>query len=300
MTPSVSVIVPCYNRARTIERALRSVVRQTFTNFEVIVCDDGSTDGTGELVRAFAADDPRIQLYRLSENVGPAGARNLGMRIARGEYIAFLDSDDEWLPEKLARQVERLDAQPLEVGVCLTGATIIKNGNVGVPITYMPRGAWEANTFLQFVTGRIQFLTPTIMFRRHCLDTVGPMVAGMRRNEDVEFLLRMFAQYGLAVIPEVHAVCHLHVPRRPQCYSEMIAAVPYHMAHVAMIRHRLGPWQAAVFRSIVQTNVACAAIRERRWRAAGRDLLRRVMVLPVVLPRDLRCLASALAACVRR
>jgi glycosyltransferase involved in cell wall biosynthesis len=300
MTPRVSVIIPCYNRARTIERALRSVVQQTMSNHEVIVCDDASDDGTLDLVRGFAAKDARIQVISLPRNVGPAAARNSGMRIARGEYIAFLDSDDEWLPEKLARQVERMDAESHEVGVCLTGATIIKNYNEsGAVVTYMPRQEWEADTFRRFVTGQIQFLTPTILCRKHCIEAVGLMMEGMRRNEDAEFLLRMLSQYRLAVIREVHAVCHLDIGVRSNGYSEMNAAVPYHMSHESMIRQRLGPWPAAVFRSIVQTNVACAAIRERRWRAAGAVLLRRVVALPFVLPRDIRCLARAFAACVR-
>ena len=102
--PLVSVIIPVYNREKTIVRALRSVLNQTYANYEIIVVNDGSTDGSLSLIRSFV--DDRITVISLSENHGASFARNIGMTEAKGEYTALQDSDDEWLADKLEIQVD--------------------------------------------------------------------------------------------------------------------------------------------------------------------------------------------------
>jgi glycosyltransferase involved in cell wall biosynthesis len=105
----VSVIIPVYKTEKYVEAAVASVLNQTYQNLEIIVVDDGSPDDSLKLVRQF--DDPRIRIIE-QENRGLAGARNTGIRHAVGEYIAFLDSDDVWLPEKLAKHVKHLETCP--------------------------------------------------------------------------------------------------------------------------------------------------------------------------------------------
>jgi glycosyltransferase involved in cell wall biosynthesis len=102
--PRVSVIIPAYNAQAFLERAIRSVERQTFTDLEILVVDDGSTDGTAEVADSFAG----VRCVR-RPHLGEAATRNQGLEEARGELVAFLDADDEWLPEKLARQLEFMD-----------------------------------------------------------------------------------------------------------------------------------------------------------------------------------------------
>jgi len=104
-SPAISIIVPCYNSGRFIRATLEAVRAQTFADWECIVIDDASSDDSAAIVAAMAAEDPRIVPLRLPENLGAAGARNAGLERVRGDYIAFLDSDDYWVPEKLARQV---------------------------------------------------------------------------------------------------------------------------------------------------------------------------------------------------
>jgi len=113
--PRISVVIPVYNRERYIGAAIASVLAQTFGDFELLVIDDGSTDGTGDVVRSF--HDQRIRLLRHGANQGIARARNAGVDAARGDYLAFLDSDDVALPERLAEQVGFLDAHPDHVAV---------------------------------------------------------------------------------------------------------------------------------------------------------------------------------------
>jgi glycosyltransferase involved in cell wall biosynthesis len=294
--PRVSVIIPTYNRAHCIERALKSVQSQTLQDYEVLVCDDASSDETRSLVGAMAAADSRIQLLCLSKNSGAGAARNLGMQAAVGEYIALLDSDDEWFPEKLGLQVEVMDAQPPEVGVCFCGGVIIKNGNTARPVQYMPRKSWEHETFRKFVLHDIPFLTPTVMFRRACLKTSGLMTPEMRRQEDAEFLLRLFASYGLVVVPGVYARVHLEVRRTAGHYEALNAAVPYHLRHDDMIRRRLGRWPELRGRCAHLMNVLCAAIEEQRWPEARRWAWRRMLAFPILMPSDAKRLMTACLA----
>jgi glycosyltransferase involved in cell wall biosynthesis len=105
--PCVSVIIPTYNRAEMLIRAIRSVLKQTYEDYEIIVVDDGSTDDTAKVMKAYEND--KFKYIRYSLNKGGAFARNLGLDSSRGKYIAFLDSDDEWLPTKLEKQTKFID-----------------------------------------------------------------------------------------------------------------------------------------------------------------------------------------------
>ena len=97
--PTVSVIIPTYNRAHLVGRAIKSVLNQTYRDFEIIVVDDGSTDNTKDIIKEFQKKDKRIKYIPYEKNKGGSAARNTGIKAAKGEYIAFLDSDDEWAYE---------------------------------------------------------------------------------------------------------------------------------------------------------------------------------------------------------
>lgn len=114
----ISVIIPAYNREKTIERAVSSVLSQTETDLEVIVVDDASTDRTGEIVRALAKKEGRLIYSRLEKNSGACAARNKGIALAKGEYIAFQDSDDEWFARKLEIQLEAMRKNGADISFC--------------------------------------------------------------------------------------------------------------------------------------------------------------------------------------
>ena len=107
-SPAISVVMPSYNRESTIRAAAESVLRQTWQDFELIVVDDGSSDATVAALRAI--DDPRLRILPQEVNRGVSAARNVGIDAARAPWVAFQDSDDEWLPEKLALQMARIEA----------------------------------------------------------------------------------------------------------------------------------------------------------------------------------------------
>lgn len=116
--PLVSVIMPAYNAARFIEEAIQSVQAQTITNWELLVIDDGSKDESLRIAQQLAKDDIRISAISNAENMGVAKTRNRGIDMARGQYIAFLDSDDVWHPEKLARQIAVMQEKSADIGYC--------------------------------------------------------------------------------------------------------------------------------------------------------------------------------------
>lgn len=126
--PKVSVIIPTYNRAHPVGRAIESVLNQTYQDFELIVVDDGSTDNTEEIIKEFQLKDNRIIYLKHDENKGGSAARNTGIKASKGEYIAFLDSDDEWLPEKLEIEIRILN-DDRNLIICSTGYTFINEKN---------------------------------------------------------------------------------------------------------------------------------------------------------------------------
>lgn len=113
--PLVSVIIPTYNRANSLERAIKSVINQTYKNLEIIVVDDNSTDNTEEIVKSFS--DDRIKYVRHFQNKGSSSARNTGIKNSQGEFIAFLDSDDEYLPEKIEKSIQVFNSAAENIGM---------------------------------------------------------------------------------------------------------------------------------------------------------------------------------------
>ena len=133
--PIATIIVPAFNVAATITETLRSLLVQTFTNLELIVVDDGSSDETAAIVRSFS--DDRIRMIQQA-NRGLAGARNTGIAQARGRYIAFCDADDLWLPEKLELHIAHLEARP-DVGISFSGSRMIDEKGAPLGISQKPR-----------------------------------------------------------------------------------------------------------------------------------------------------------------
>ena len=133
--PLVSVVIPTYNRAQQTIAAIESVLAQTYTNLEVIVVDDGSSDDSGEVIKRFIrekANRPHPLFFLSQTNQGASAARNAGIEKACGEYIAFLDSDDVWLPEKLEWQLRAFQQLKDESGVCFTDAQLVNNSGMDV------------------------------------------------------------------------------------------------------------------------------------------------------------------------
>lgn len=199
----VSIIIPTFNSESTILRCLDSVYKQTYQNFEVVICDDKSTDNTPEILNNIL--DSRVKVIYLNENGGSAVARNTAMKHAKGDFIAFLDSDDEWYPEKLEKQIPYfLDKN---VGIIFGGGKIIKNEkNI---VFHKPKKSWEINSYRKLFLGEINYITPSVIFRKDCISKVGYMAEELRRNQDYDFYLRILKYYKLKVIEVPLAIIHM-------------------------------------------------------------------------------------------
>lgn len=199
----VSVIVPTFNRGDLIGETLQSVLAQTYPSFEVVVIDDGSTDDTKRVVTAFR--DARVRYYWQGNSGLPACARNVGIRVARGRYIAFLDSDDLWLHEKLAIQIGYMEAQQ-ECGFSFTNGEFFGAGGRCRRINKI--GLVRRRSIRQLLCGNF-VPTLTAVVRRGCLMTVGGFNEDprMKAIEDYELWLRLASVYGFAYLPVVTARC---------------------------------------------------------------------------------------------
>jgi len=196
----ISVIIPTYNRARLVERAISTVVAQTHEDLEILVIDDGSTDDTQ--ARLSRIDDPRLRLIH-QENAGVATARNRGIREASGAFLSFLDSDDEWLPEKLEKQVEALTASPRYVGVCLIGGQVMAEGGMSPPQT-----SPEGYLFDQLLLRNTVFACMSALVRREVFEAVGGYDPSLPAIEDWDWLQRAARLYAFVAVDESLAIYH--------------------------------------------------------------------------------------------
>ncbi len=190
--PQVSVIIPTYNRAGCLRGAVDSVLAQEFRGFELIVVDDGSTDETPQLLREYGSS---IRVLR-QENRGVSAARNAGIAASRGELIAFLDSDDAWLPGKLARQVEFFRQNP-EILICQTEELWVKNGRrVNPGQRHRKRGGmiFEPSLALCLVS------PSAVMLRRELFEQVGLFDERLPACEDYDLWLRVSCRFPVGLI----------------------------------------------------------------------------------------------------
>lgn len=191
--PLVSVIIPTHNRAYCLRRAIDSVLRQTYAPLELIIVDDGSSDRTGQMLREIA---DRCVLLCTKTRFGPSAARNRGIVAARGELIAFLDSDDAWLPEKVQVQVQFFKDHP-DSSVCQTQEIWVRNGlRVNPRRKHQKHSGW---IFIQSLP--LCIVSPSaVMLRRSVFDTVGLFDETMPACEDYDLWLRIAPRYPIHLI----------------------------------------------------------------------------------------------------
>lgn len=197
-----SVIIPTYNRCGTLARALASALTQTVPPHEVIVVDDASNDHTARAVAAFS--DQRIRVIRHERRLGAAAARNTGARAARGRWLAFLDSDDEWLPQKLARQLAVVGDTSSHAGASVTGYVIVDNRN-GDETAFRPP---QTITVDDMAYGCSYSPGSTLIVGADTFAAVGEFDVTLARLEDWDWLVRLAQREALVGIPEVQAKIH--------------------------------------------------------------------------------------------
>lgn len=219
--PVVSIVLPTYNRAHCVGKAIDSVLAQTYRDYELLVVDGPSTDGTSEVVHRYS--DSRITYLREHGASGAGAARNTGIRAAKGQYIAFQDSDNIWLPNKLQRQMEVLTTASPLVGLVYTGYAKYADGIFKgyYPQAHIRKRSGDIHdTLLEESFIGCQ----TVVLRRVCLDAVGMFDERLVTTEDWELFLRITGRYHAACIDEPLVVSHLQLDSISMDTTKMIGA----------------------------------------------------------------------------
>lgn len=193
------MIIPSYNAAHLIGRAIRSVLSQTYRQFEIIVVDDGSTDDTATVAESFRR--PALQIIRHPRNSGASAARNSGLRNAGGVYVAFLDSDDEWHPEKIQKQVECFARSSPAVGLVYTGWRWIIEENGKLVQDKLPRFRGHLHEIL--LAGDCVGSTSTPLIKASLLSSVGGFDETLPARQDWDLWLRLSPQCLFEFVPEI-------------------------------------------------------------------------------------------------
>jgi len=196
MNPLVSVIIPAFNRTKTIDIALKSVIEQDFSSWEVIVVDDGSTDNTAEVVMRLMSEECRVHLIRHEKNKGAQAARNTGIRNARGEWIAFLDSDDQWLPHSLEARLEA--CQNGRVKVVHSECYVIREDRDMKPFGVPPMAGWIYRDVLSSPGPMFQ----SLLVARETLNRIGYLDERIVAYQEWDTAIRLAKHYPFAFVTE--------------------------------------------------------------------------------------------------
>jgi glycosyltransferase involved in cell wall biosynthesis len=252
----ISVIIPCYNAERWIWRAITSVLNQTVRPAEILVVDDGSTDSTAEAVRKYG---PEVR-YFYQQNSGPGAARNLGIRHAESEWIAFLDADDEWLPNKIESQLRILEKNP-DLKWCGCAREDVKNGNTTphpLPESLKEKAMYPGGfSFFEALLEGATFGTPSLVIHRSVFNELGGFNDELLTGEDRDMWCRIALIY-----PRVGYCCepcwryHQDNPdsitqRGRRCHDLQLKSICRNM-HRAI---ELGPQTANEFRPYARIQV---------------------------------------------
>ncbi len=267
----VSAIVPTYNRAHLLRRAVQSILRQTFTEMEIVIVDDGSTDATEEEVRGYQGGAVPLRYVRKA-NGGCASARNRGVDVATGDLIAFLDSDDEWLPDAIRSMVDAL----VRAGADFVYSPSVEVVADGVQFTSRPAAAGTPELFARehFMTSRVR--SCAMMYGRHVFDAVR-FDETLRYNEDSDFVQRVALTFKAAYCPQPTGRVHHHGANKSRdriaiCRS-MLQSVDSILAKHPEFLHALGASAEARRREIreelVEALLVSGDVSGARATAAG-------------------------------
>lgn len=266
--PPISVVMPAYNAAATIARALDSIASQTRPPAEVIVVDDASSDATAAIAEAHPL---RPRIVRHPANRGGAAALQSGLEAASNDWVAFLDSDDEWLPGKLAAQITALGAEP-DAAIIATGFVFVdRDGREGweygvAPFAHAGREFWR-NLLLDSA-----ILQSSAMLRRRMALASGGVDASMRTGYDQQLFVRLAALGPVAYVPQRLVRYHDSpgsLTKRPRA-ADILPVLAMHERHLALFADRLTPSERREARRRRHAEAASGLIDARAWGPALR------------------------------
>lgn len=270
--PTVSVILPFYNRLTTLERCVRSVVAQTFEDWELIAVDDGSSDGSAEIL--LRLNDPRVRLLRHEQNRGAGPARDTAMAATTGEYLALIDSDDEWLPGKLEAQLAALKKSDGKARLSACRYEFHRNGEIiRWPKPFDPE-SWERSLHRECTFG----FGTTLLIERALATELGPFDPELPRHEDWDWILRAFERgESLAFVPETLARVYCTAP--PPLLRFVPSTHRFLAKHDAGLRKFGEPYRRQVI-AYHYESVASMAYEQRAYALGHQYLVRSFAMWP--------------------
>ncbi len=194
--PLISVVIPAYNRADKIPLAIKSVQKQTYSNWEIIISDDGSTDTTGAVVEKMMAQDHRIRLIQHQANAGAQAARNAGIKAAKGEWIAFLDSDDQLLPDSLMLRLAVARRDNVSV---VHSEAFIQRPNEPLDRYYIP--AWSGNIYAKILTKEGPVF-PALLVKKEALEKINYLDEKIRSYQEWDTCIRLAKHFEFGFEPQ--------------------------------------------------------------------------------------------------
>ncbi len=228
MLPKISVIIPTYNRRHLLPFAIQSILDQTYTDFEIIVVDDASTDGTKEVLSRFK--DKRIRYIRHGENRGISAARNTGIHASKGDFVAFLDDDDTHLPGKLMSQLNIIESSDLNVGLVYVGIQYVDEYGNPIGISLPSKSIWYGLSHSDFIGGQ----TPLV--RKKCFDEIGVFDEDLPYFEDRDMWLRLSDKYKFTFVKAPLARIRQHSGRITRNYTRQLEGLErFHLKHSSRI-----------------------------------------------------------------
>jgi len=209
-SPTVSVVIPVYNGARYLAQAIQSVLDQTYKNFELIIVDDGSTDHTREVVCSFIEKEQLPIRYIFQNNGGEALARNTGIAAAKGDYLAFIDADDMWMPNKLEQEVSLLE-ESKGIGLVFTSYRACIGEKVTDEVVSVDRQKLDGNLLSFEELLKRSFIAPSaIVVRKEIMQQVGPFDSSFKMCTDYDMWLRISQITNIAYIDEPLMIYRIH------------------------------------------------------------------------------------------
>ena len=213
--PKISVIIPVYNCERFVAETLDSVIAQSCQDWEIVMVDDGSTDRSKDIIQGYQEKFPEKIKYYYQDNAGVAAARNTALKYAQGEYVAFLDADDLWCPQKLQKQINVLDTNS-GIGFVYTDNEFVDENGQFIE-NYTRKVKLISGNILLELYCDFFLMIPSVMVRRSCLNVVGSFDENLKVGEDYDFLLRLAKDFKVEVIKEKlwkRRVCEASTSRR--------------------------------------------------------------------------------------
>lgn len=291
-SPLVSVVIPVFNRQDVLRRAIASVRAQTLNCYELIIVDDGSTEPIADAI-AEVLKQPIARLLRHETNRGAAASRNTGARAARGRYLAFLDSDDEWHPKKLERQVAFIQSRAYRRASC-TGFALVSDGAV-----FDRRLPPAVNDLGEILWGCRISPGSTLMIERTLYEAAGPMDETLRRLEDWDWLILVAKHAPIAglreVLADVHHDRYAHVNE-----AQFVAAAGKMADYVRQDRYGLSLAERMVLLSAIQYELAATYYRKRHVGAAMRAFAASMLYCPWKRPGHVLSALKTVSADVKR